>query len=184
MRPWLKGFMMLILSTVALSLPALADDDCKQGSTMEREGQTYRVTLDPSKSSLTLLDDGKYEHTTVKPYMSPEPKGGKKRSLAVVLYWFRGKVTSTEAVERFLELGMRPLTGHEALAFGAQNPDVQRRYPLAAIGRAYVVGGESKFLQLVGLRDGRGAMFVETDCLPGGKKGGVRFLATKKEGVR
>lgn len=66
-------------------------------------------------------------------------KGSGSKELAVKLIHFNRRISSEGAVKEMNKMGLRPATLEELLAFGAKYPDMQRGFPIVALGSSALV---------------------------------------------
>jgi hypothetical protein len=69
---------------------------------------------------------------------------------------FDRSISSDSAVAEMDKVGYRPATIEGLLVFGAKNPEVQRQFPVVALGSSCVVGGCRYVAYLDGYGSGRG----------------------------
>lgn len=127
-------------------------------------GDTYRVTVDYTKSLAEMIAAGKYDyvnpyineknfpikrpksvaqtghkevHSGNGPYRTPEPTAG--NIVELVLIHQMSKMVSTEDILKYLDKNdLRPATLAELLAFGAENPEIQRRFLIVALSSSWL----------------------------------------------
>ncbi len=139
----------------------------------------YSAVVDYSQSLVEMVSAGKYdwvsEGITEKNF--PKTMSGKVR-VNFELVHFNRNITSDIAVMGLGGMGLRPATIWELLAFGAKYPELQREFPVVALGSVakiedsrHVVG----FFMIVSKRS------VDHLCTWGHDwTRNVRFLAVRK----
>lgn len=84
---------------------------------------------------------------------------------------------SEDAIAKLDKMGLRPGTVEELLAFGATFPDMQRKFPIVALGSSAELDGRRAVAYLFGGDSGRR---LNLDCWGGAWVGRYRFLAFRK----
>lgn len=69
----------------------------------------------------------------------PHDREGNKTELKVELVHFNRLIESDDAITELDKLGLRPVNSAELLTFGAAYPDVQREFPVVALGSPWVL---------------------------------------------
>lgn len=129
-----------------------ADDDVNH--------DTYIVSVDYTRTLAQMIEVGKYdweasditeEHFPIERpsnFSVPTIDGGHHRTLSVqncevkLVLVHLNNVARTDEVVRYMDkLGLRPARIEELLAFGEKYPDIQRHFPVAAIGSFWVDSG-------------------------------------------
>lgn len=125
-------------------------DNCelpKDGDVAHSDGW-YTITIDQSKTIDELHDMGKYDNSS---WVKPEPgrdkqhetgwrfpfklKKGKVNLVVEVIHFNSETVYYKDIIAYLDRKGLRPATTiRELFAFGATNPDVQRKYRIFAVG--------------------------------------------------
>lgn len=107
---------------------------------------------------------------------SKEEKGQKEQSFS--LYHFGKDIDSDWVIAQMEKDGKRPATLRELLAFGETNPELQRQFPIIALGFVWVGrrGGHS----VAYLDSNSGDRFLSLRWCVLGWLGGCRFLAVSK----
>jgi hypothetical protein len=99
----------------------------------------YSVIIDYAKSVEQMKSDGQYDWSNDNINGENFPITGEEVVETKLELVHLNKVASTKEVEAYLEEnGFRPATLEELLAFGATFPDVQREYPVVALGSSWV----------------------------------------------
>ena len=96
-----------------------------------------RITIDYELSLSDAIKSGNYEdinpHIISTDFPENKIENGKKEVI-VKLFTFDKEVESQEAIQDMDEQGYRPATFRELMAFGEVNPEVQRYFPINALG--------------------------------------------------
>lgn len=147
----------------------------------------YSITVDLTKSLSELIASGHYDW--VNPDITPEhfqvtsattPSGsGPLHTPATVELIHLNKVVSTEDVlADFNRRGLRPARIEELLALGTWRPDLQREFPIVALGSVWQYSGGGRIVPcLCGHVGGRGLDLLWAGC---GWSERDRFLAVRK----
>jgi len=138
---------------------------------------TYKQVVNYDLSVKELLKAGKYdwqnEDITDKNFPSTE-KGEKEVEFG--MFHFKRGISSEDAIAEMKKAGYRPSTMKELLSFGKNNPDLQRKYPIIALGSVAELGGARHVGFLHGNGSGRDA---GPDCFGSGWGDYCRFLAVR-----
>jgi hypothetical protein len=109
----------------------LLNPDAAPGYTVSVD---YMVTVDFSKSVEEMVDSGHYDlpHGGVtSKYFVVDGVG--TIEVAVMLVYFRRKISTKDVLYFFKEGGLRPANVAELLAFGAAYPEVQLEFPILCL---------------------------------------------------
>jgi len=100
-----------------------------------KPGNTYPVTVNYDLPVEDAVKAGKYDwmNSNVSSKNFPSKRKGTAEE-EIVLVHFNRKIDSDEAVRELGKMGLRPAELPELLAFGAKYPDVQREFPVVALG--------------------------------------------------
>lgn len=97
---------------------------------------TWRVNVNYDLSLMEMIVAGRYDWISdrfpTKEYFPVKGKGIK--DLDVELVNFNRFISSREALEEMRKMGLCSATREELLAFGAKYPDMQREFPISALG--------------------------------------------------
>ncbi len=116
---------------------------------------TYMVTVDYAKSLPDMIKAGNYGYANedITPKRFPI-KGDGKVGVEIVLVHFGKDMQSDDVLAELDKLGLRAAVLPELLAFGETHPEVQREFPIIALGSIANVGGE-RFVPYLGYWNGR-----------------------------
>jgi len=76
----------------------------------------------------------------------PSQKVGQKETLAIKLFDFSGSLTVEAAIAKIIKAGYRPATIFELLAFGTYYPELQKQFPIIALGSPWQSYGGFPYL--------------------------------------
>lgn len=96
---------------------------------------TYHVTVDYAKSLPDMIKAGNYGYANedITPKKFPI-QGEGKVDLEIVLVHFGKDIESDDVLAELDKLGLRAAVLPELLAFGETHPEVQREFPIIALG--------------------------------------------------
>lgn len=100
--------------------------------------KTYTVLVDFGVSIEELIRLGKYDWSNsdiTSAHFSTKCAG--KVETKIELIHFGRNISSDDALKELDKMGYRPAEAHELLAFGAKYPDVQREFPIVALGSVW-----------------------------------------------
>lgn len=141
---------------------------------------TYPVTVDYGLSLSEMIKAGHYDYAnsdiTAKNFPKTEMSGKVKTNLELV--HLNHSATTDEVLAHMEAQGFRPATLPELLAFGKMYPDVQREFPVVALGSSWV--GLDGYCCVAFLWDGGGKRSLYLDWCEDGWYGFCRFLAARK----
>lgn len=106
--------------------------------------KSYPITVDYSMTPIEMIEAGKYDNWLI--YYSSKPDFSQLRDTGKVefnieLVKYDEPMNSNVIIKDLERRGLRPATVSELLAFGAQYPEVQRDFPIIALGSAWRHGG-------------------------------------------
>jgi hypothetical protein len=101
--------------------------------------RTYRVSIPYERSTEQLLEMGHYDITS--PYLNDldfqRTVCGRDRMFEIEMVHFGRNISTDDALAGIEQQGLRPSNVTELLAFGASYPDVQREFPVVALGEIF-----------------------------------------------
>lgn len=159
------------------------------GERPKNESQQYIVTIDPTKTLVQMIEAGKYDYANPDinemnfPLEKSEGDGPYRTAstdVSLELVHFN-KVMTTREIEAELDRrGLRSATLLEILAFGAKYPEIQREFPLVALGSSCVRPGGDRGVPCLG-RGGSGRHVYLGWDVPKGRWGeDCRVVAVRK----
>lgn len=100
-----------------------------------------KLTVDYTKIVEQAIADGKYDWknsdiTTKNFPVSPEMIG-KKSDISAKLFYFNRDISSDDAISEMDKAGYRPATLMELLTLGVLFPELQRQFPIVALGSVW-----------------------------------------------
>lgn len=105
---------------------------------MAQPGSIYAVTVDYGKSVEEMVKLGLYDwsnHDITSEHFPAKWTG--QTDLAIELVHFNRYIGTNDALKELNRMGYRPAELHELLAFGEKYPDVQREFPVVALGSVW-----------------------------------------------
>lgn len=136
------------------------------------------ITVNRGLSLKEMITAGEYDW--VNPEITPERfpiTGTGENKLKAEIIHFNCDMSSEDVVAKLDKVGLRPGSIEELLAFGATFPDMQRKFPIVALGSSARVDGRRRVAFLYGGDSGRG---LNLDYWGDGWGGFYRFLAFRK----
>lgn len=108
------------------------------GALAVQSSNIYPVSVDYEMSVEELVRRGRYDwsDSDITSKHFPTQRAG-KAEVAIELIHFDRDIDSDEALRKLDRMGFRPAELHELLAFGARYPDVQREFPIIALGSVW-----------------------------------------------
>ncbi len=96
----------------------------------------FRVTVNYNQSVEEMVEAGKYDcfNSDITSKNFPTKRKGTTEVVVKLIHFNRVLADGDEAVHELDRIGYRPAELHEHLAFGEQHPEVQREFPIVALG--------------------------------------------------
>jgi hypothetical protein len=150
-----------------------------QAKTMEKE---FNLSVDYSRTVQEMINAGNYDWTnsdiTAKHFPLPKEHNGKKVPVSSKLFHFNRAISSEDATSEMDKAGYRPATLAELLALGEAHPELQKEFPIVALGSVWRDADGNRFvpsLNVSGYKRG-----LDLDWFGYGWRVGCRFLAVRK----
>ncbi len=146
-------------------------------------GPTYPVTVNYDLSLAGMIKAGRYDwvNSDITENHFPENhfpvKGEGSKDIALELIHFNMAILSKDALSELDERGLRPATIEELLAFGTKYPELQRQFPVLALGSIWRQLGDR---HVPCLWSGSLERFLSLDWFEGRWDDYFRFLAVRK----
>ena len=136
-----KTLFRLVLSILFFTIVSACADK-KAGKANEEEADkkeaSYQVTVDYSQTLAQMVKAGKYDWVSSRITQEYFPLKGKGAVEAKVELVHLDKVVTTKEVLAELDrLNLRPANIEELLAFGAKHPELQKQFPIVALGSVW-----------------------------------------------
>lgn len=110
----------------------------KEADGKQPAGNTYLVSVDYGLSVEDAVKLGRYDWTNSEITSKHFPTNRKgKADVAVELIHFNRVVSTDEALRELDKAGYRPAELHELLAFGEKYSELQREFPIVALGSVW-----------------------------------------------
>lgn len=141
--------------------------------------QNFSVKVDCTRSLVQMIKAGKYEWVNngiTAEHFSIEGEGTQEKE--VVLFHFNKVMTSDNVITEMKKQGFRPARIEELLALGEFHPDVQRQFPVVALGSAWPDPESNRGIPYLSW-DGFGSS-LDLNWFGHEWRGGCRFLAVRK----
>ncbi len=102
----------------------------------------FTVTVDFGQTLEEMIAAGRYDWKNDDITTKRFPvKGEGKKEVEITVVHFNRVIESDEAIKEMDALGYRPATIEELLGFGKEHPDLQRSFPIIALGSVGEVRG-------------------------------------------
>ena len=99
---------------------------------------TYRLTINYDQTLAEMVSAGGYDTVNSDITADHFPvKGEGKREVEVTLFHFNRVMTSKQVIAELDRAGYRPGKIEELLALGAEQPDIQRQFPIICLGSGW-----------------------------------------------
>lgn len=97
--------------------------------------QTFKIMVDYGKTLAEMVAAGKYDWVDSDITAEHFPVQGEgKKEKEVAFFHFNRTITSDQVISEMDKAGYRPATIEELLVIGASQPELQRQFPIVAIG--------------------------------------------------
>lgn len=97
--------------------------------------RVFKVVVDYSRDLGQMIAAGKYDWTDNDITADNFPvKGEGRQEREVALFHFNRVISSNDAIKEMASAGYRPATIEELLALGQVQPELQRQFPIVALG--------------------------------------------------
>ena len=140
--------------------------------------QSFKVVVDYGRDLGQMIAGGKYDWVNENITRENFPTTGQgKQEREVVLFHFNRFISSDDVIKEMASAGYRPAMLEELLALGETQPELQRQFPIVALGSVWRVSGGFREVPYL---DGCGAgRYLGLRCFGGGWCGGCRFAAVR-----
>ena len=136
---------------------------------------TYHLWVDgPSISDLPKAGGYDWTNPLITEWNFPTTEYDMVEEKETALFHFNRTISSEDAIAGMRAEGYRPATMRELLTFGKENPEVQRKFPIVALGQVVRLDGARHVGYLD--RDGSGRC-ARLHYFDDGWSGDCRFLA-------
>ena len=139
---------------------------------------TLLVEVDGTKTIEQLIADGKYDWKNSDVNQKNYPVANiTKRTTEIELFHFNRSISSDGTKKEMDKAGFRPATIEELLTLGSSNPELQRQFPIIALGSVCRLGFD-RFVAFLDVGDGGRKLGL--DDLAFVWFGSYRFAAVRK----
>ncbi len=137
-----------------------------------------KVVVDYSMTLAEMIASGRYDWKNDDITTERFPVKGKGKVETTVELIHLNRVIATDEVKKEIDkMGMRPATMEELLAFGATFPEVQRRFPIIALGSVSQLG-DFRDVPFLDVDDSERGLSLDWSDDEWGER--CRFLAVRK----
>ena len=145
--------------------------------------QKFTFTVDYSRSLAEMIAAGRYDWTNSDINAANFPiKGEGSVETEGELFHFNRNIGFDEAIREMDKDGYRPATIEELLAFGAKHPELQRQFPIIALGSVWQRSHGLRNVADLGRSDAERDLYLR--WIDGGWYDPCRFLAVRKSSSR
>ncbi len=113
----------------------------KENNQAKEKIDEVALTIDYSRTLQEMINAGNYGWTnsniTEKHFPLPTELNGKNVPVSTKLFHFNRSISSTDATSEMDKAGYRPATLAELLALGEVNPELQKKFPIVALGSVW-----------------------------------------------
>ena len=139
----------------------------------------YKVVVDYYNLSLAqMIEAGKYYWVNDDITAEHFPVKGESKQVEITLLHFDRYISSDEAVKEIDKMGYRPATLPELLALGASQPELQRQFPIVALGSVWQGRYGDRYVPY--LWDDGSGRYLDLDWFDDGWNPGDRFAVVRK----
>jgi len=143
--------------------------------------QIYNVMVDRTKTLSEMIKAGKYGWVNADITQEHFPVAGScKKEEGFVLFHFNRNISSEKAITEIVQAGCEPGDIADLLAFGADQPELQRQFPIVALNLKSVWRGSGGDRHVPGLCGGSADRGLGLRCFEGDWDERYRFLARRK----
>lgn len=99
---------------------------------------SFKVCVDYSWTLIQMVAVGKYDWVNSNITQDRFPvQGSGRQEVEVVLFHFNRVISSDDVIAELDKVGYRPANPAELLALGASQPELQRNFPIVALGSSW-----------------------------------------------
>lgn len=142
--------------------------------------QTFKVLVDYTKTLAEMIKAGQYDwvnENITQDHFSVHGSGQKE--VEIVLFHFNRDIASEQVIVEMEQAGFRPAKVEELLSLGASYPDLQKQFPVVALGSVWQGPRVLRYVPFL-YRDGAERRFLDLSWSGHGWRGRSRFAAVRK----
>ena len=154
----------------------------KEDNQTKEKTDEITLTVDYSRTVQEMINVGNYGWTnsdiTEKHFPLPTELNGKQVSVSTKLFHFNRSISSKDAISEMDKGGFRPATLAELLALGKAHPELQKEFPIVALGSVWRDASDDRLVPVLsfgGSRRRLGLNWFDSDWLVR-----YRFLGVRK----
>jgi hypothetical protein len=141
--------------------------------------QSFKVLVDCTKSLAEMIQAGSYGYVNSDINSKNfRVEGQGQQKVEVVLFHFKRAISIDDALREMEKAGYRPARIEELLALGAQYPDLQKQFPIVALGSMWQNPNGYCGVAFLGRVDAERKL--SSDWIESDWSGGCRFVAVRK----
>jgi len=140
---------------------------------------TYKVAVDYGQSLAEMIKAGNYDwvNNDITQEHFPVSGQGKQQDIEVALFHFNKVMKSDQVIARMRKEGYRPATIAELLALGVSQPELQKQFPIIALGSVWRFPDGGRLVPCLGWLSGERSLGL--GCLGGDWLVGCRFVGLR-----
>ena len=140
---------------------------------------TFKVVVDYGKNLAEMISAGKYDWVNDDITKEHFPvKGSGQREVEVVLFHFGRAISSEDVIAEMDKVGYRPARIEELLGLGVAYPELQKEFPIVALGSVWRDPRGYRHVPCLGWLDARRRLRL--DWFEYGWHEGCRFAGARK----
>lgn len=139
-KEWLEAFKRFLRKENPWPVPTAAP---APATSVPSTATEFSLPVNYDRSIEEARKEGKYdwENSDITSKNFPTTRKG-TADIVLHIRHFDREITSEKAIEEMDKLGLRPAETHELLALGAAHPDLQRQFPIIALGSVWQDRGD------------------------------------------
>lgn len=140
--------------------------------------QTFKVVVDYSRDLSQMIVDGAYDYVNSDITADRFPvKGEGRQEREIELFHFNRVISSDDAIKEMAAAGYRPATIEELLALGQAQRELQRQFPIVALGSVWRCPGGGRDVPCLDRCSTERSLRL--DCFGADWSGDCRFAAVR-----
>lgn len=145
--------------SIAEAIERIKGNSNGKAEAQPQPAEEITLTVDYGRTVKQMIKAGKYNGVnsdiTEKNFPLPTELIGQKTSVSGKLFHFGKDISSEDVIFEMDKSGYRPATLPELLALGEAHPDLQRQFPIIALGSVWRVAAGSRIVPALAV-DGYG----------------------------
>ncbi len=113
----------------------------------------FKLTVDYSRTLQKMIKAGNYdwlnEDVTEKHFPIPSKLSNKNNTILVKLFYFKNPISFESAINKLDKVDCRPAMLTELLALGEAMPELQKHFPIVALGSVWHNTGDCAYVPIL-----------------------------------